>query len=216
MENLSIYIGVLVVLHLIGFICSIQALVSVRTPQGTIGWIVSLNALPAVAVPAYLVFGRSKFKGFIFARQSEDAEMAGLIESLNNKSKPFLEIEGNLATESVGPIQALEHLAKMPLLNGNQVELLVDGEATFASIFEGIDKASEYVLIQFFIIHDDDLGNELKRRLLGKAAQGVRVYFLFMKSAAISCKPHISMSCEMQGLRFIHSRQPEGLEIVSS
>ena len=179
MGNLSIYIAVLAVMHVFGIFCSIQALFSVRTPQGTIGWIVSLNTFPLVAVPAYLVFGRSKFKGFIFARQSEDAEMTGLIKSLNEKAAPFIGIEGNLAPEVVGRIQALEHLAKMPVLRGNQAELLIDGEATFASIFEGIEKASEYILIQFFIIHDDELGNELKRRLCRKSAEGVRVYFLY-------------------------------------
>ena len=179
MENLSLYFAILACLQVVGFILSIQALFSVRTPQGTIGWIVSLNALPVIAVPAYLVFGRSKFKGFIFARQLEDADMTGLIESLEEKAQPFFGIEGNLATETAGRIQALEHLAKMPVLRGNQVELLIDGEATFASIFEGIEKASEYVLVQFFIIYNDELGKELKRRLCQKAAQGVRVYCLF-------------------------------------
>ena len=179
MENLTIYIVILAVLHVLGFVLSIQALFSVRTPQGTIGWIVSLNALPAIAVPAYLVFGRSRFKGFIFARQIEDADMTDLIKSLHEKALPFHGIEEEIPSESIGRIQALEHLAKMPVLNGNQVELLVDGETTFASIFEGIDQASEYVLVQFFIIHDDELGKELKRRLCEKAAQGIQVFFLF-------------------------------------
>ena len=179
MENLTLYIVILALLHVLGFVLSIQALFSVRTPQGTIGWIVSLNALPAVAVPAYLVFGRSKFKGFIFARQIEDADMTDLIKSLQDKAAPFRGIEDDLPSESIGRIKALEHLAKMPVLKGNQVELLVDGETTFASIFKGIDQASEYVLIQFFIIHDDELGNALKRRLCEKARQGVRIYFLF-------------------------------------
>jgi cardiolipin synthase len=179
MNQPALYLIGLGVMHLLGFICSIQALFSVRTPQGAIGWIVSLNALPAVAVPAYLVFGRSKFKGFIFARHSEDSEMTDLIDSLNEKAGPFLGIEDHTASESVGRIRALEHLAKMPLLKGNRVELLVDGEATFASIFEGIDKAADYILIQFFIIHDDDLGSELKRRLCEKATKGIRVYFLY-------------------------------------
>lgn len=164
---------------MLGLTFSIQALFSVRTPQGTIGWIIALNALPVIAVPAYLVFGRSKFKGFIFARQFEDANMADLIKLLNEQAIPFLYNDGRVPGSSVGRIQALEHLAKMPVLTGNQVELLVDGESTFASIFEGIDKASDYVLIQFFIIHDDELGNELKCKLCKKAEEGVQVFFLF-------------------------------------
>jgi cardiolipin synthase len=57
--------------------------------------------------------------------------------------------------------------------------LLIDGEATFGSIFEGISEAKEYVLIQFFIVKDDELGRALKTELAAKAKQGVRVYFLY-------------------------------------
>ena len=149
-----------------------------------------------MAVPAYLVFGRSKFKGFIFARQIEDADMTDLIKSLREKAGPFLGFDQEVPSESVGRIQALEHLAKMPVLKGNQVELLVDGENTFASIFEGIDQASEYVLIQFFIIHDDELGSELKRRLCEKAKEGVRVFFLFDEFPGLVHRPFQVMDIE--------------------
>ena len=39
--------------------------------------------------------------------------------------------------------------------------------------------ATDTVLIQFFIIHDDGLGRELKHLLLRKAAAGVNIYVLF-------------------------------------
>ena len=51
---------------------------------------------------------------------------------------------------------------KIPALKGNDVELLIDGKATFESIFKGIDQAKDYVLVQFFIVDDDGLGRELK------------------------------------------------------
>jgi cardiolipin synthase len=35
--------------------------------------------------------------------------------------------------------------------------------------------------VQFFIIHDDQIGRELQARLLAKASQGVRIYFLYDK-----------------------------------
>ena len=69
--GISIYHAGSGVLYLIGIICAIHALLSVRTPQGTIAWIATLIGMPIVAVPAYLIFGRSKFKGFVFARQRE-------------------------------------------------------------------------------------------------------------------------------------------------
>ena len=67
----------------------------------------------------------------------------------------------------------------MPVLKGNRVDLLIDGDATFKSILAGIDEAKEYVLIQFYIVHDDGLGRALKEHLIAKAKEGVRVYFLY-------------------------------------
>jgi len=56
---------------------------------------------------------------------------------------------------------------------------LVDGEATFDAIFAGIEAARDYVLVQFFIIKEDGIGEKLKQLLLQKAKQGVRVFLLY-------------------------------------
>ena len=65
-------------------------------------------------------------------------------------------------------------LAGLPFLRGNAVELLIDGEATFESILEGIEGAEDYVLFQFFIVQDDELGREVKQHLIdaARAASG--------------------------------------------
>ena len=49
--------------HTLGFISSIHAVMSTRTSQGAIAWVVSLNTFPYLAVPAYWVLGRSRFQG---------------------------------------------------------------------------------------------------------------------------------------------------------
>ena len=162
----------LLLCHLAGFACALHALMSVRTPQGTIAWVVSLVAFPYFTVPAYFVLGRSKFHGYRIARQvleaSSAAEAAAAVE-------PFIE----RPAEGSSHLLAAVALAKIPFLKGNDVELLIDGRATFDSIFAGIEAAQHYVLVQFFIVHDDELGRELKSRLLRSTAAGVRVHFLY-------------------------------------
>jgi len=76
-------------------------------------------------------------------------------------------------------VRAVEALGRMPALGGNRVDLLVDGDATFASILDGIDQAVEYILFQFFIVKDDGLGRRVKDHLIARAKAGVRVYFLY-------------------------------------
>jgi phosphatidylserine/phosphatidylglycerophosphate/cardiolipin synthase-like enzyme len=74
---------------------------------------------------------------------------------------------------------SIEKLAKLPFTVGNDVELLVDGKDTFDSIFEGIQRAENYILVQFYILRADGLGSQLKDRLAARARQGVRVCVLY-------------------------------------
>src|SRR4030095_14121045 len=62
--------------HLLGALTSIHAILGVRTSQGAIAWAVSLNTFPYVAVPAYWVFGRSDFEGYVVLRRKVEAEMS--------------------------------------------------------------------------------------------------------------------------------------------
>jgi len=161
--------------HLMGLVSSIHAVMSTRTSQGAIAWAVSLNTFPYLAVPAYWVLGRSRFQGYVTARRFVDLRNKHIQERMQTGIAPY-RVSARNELESV---RAAEALAGMPALRGNRVDLLVDGERTFASIFEGIDQAQAYVLVQFFIVHDDGLGRALKERLIAKAHQGVRVYFIY-------------------------------------
>ncbi len=166
---------VIIVFHVVGFLSSIDAVMSTRTSQGTVAWIVALNAFPYVAVPAYWILGRSRFEGYVTARQEGDSEIRRFANLAAEKTD---QLHSNRA-ETVAGSRTSENLAKIPYLHSNEVELLIDGEATFDSIFEGIAKAEKYVLVQFFIVHDDELGRALKSVLLERARAGVRVYFLY-------------------------------------
>src|SRR5213083_2372984 len=61
--------------HLLGALTSVHAILGVRPSQGAIAWAVSLNTFPYLAVPAYWVFGRSNFEGYVVLRRKAEAEM---------------------------------------------------------------------------------------------------------------------------------------------
>ncbi len=165
----------LLVAHALGLMSSLDALMSTRTAPGTVAWMVSLNTFPYVAVPAYWVFGRSRFQGYVIGRREGETLLNQELHDKMSLVHPYA------VTLPPGErhVQAIERLAKMPLVGRNQVELLVDGEATFASIFEGIAAARDYVLVQFYIVRDDALGRRLAALLMDKAREGVAVHFLY-------------------------------------
>ena len=161
--------------YILGIISAVHAVMNTRTSQGAIAWALSLITLPVIAVPAYWVFGRRKFEGYVLARKASPDVTEQIPERLKETLAPYISDYG----DSHPATRAAERLARVALMNGNDCELLIDGEATFESIFKGIDEAEDYILVQFYIVHADGLGKELKSRLIKKADQGIRVYFLY-------------------------------------
>jgi cardiolipin synthase len=170
-----IYSAFVVLAHVAGALSAIRAVMHTRTPQGAIAWIMSLLTFPYLAVPAYWVFGRRKFSGYVSQRRALhhrlDERTGQYIKNLKDRDL--------LAHPDRHEALLVEKLAKLPATQGNDAELLVDGEATFRSIFEGIENARDYVLVQFYILHDDTLGRELRSRLIDRARAGVRIYVLY-------------------------------------
>ena len=67
---------VLGIFQILGLVSAVHAVMSTRTPQGAIAWTVTLVTFPYVAVPAYWVFGRNKFQGYVRARQEDIVEIS--------------------------------------------------------------------------------------------------------------------------------------------
>ena len=85
--------------HLAGALTSVRAIMEVRTAQGAIAWTVALNTVPYVSVPAYWIFGRSKFQGYVIARRNDLAHTSPIhqqyLANLTNRglvANPTLEI----------------------------------------------------------------------------------------------------------------------------
>ncbi len=166
-------------MHVLGAVSSVQAVLSTRTPQGAVAWVVSLNTVPYVAVPAFWVFGRSRFDGYELVRHrdylSKSVTENRSIQALRQKGLLFEADDPDEASQ----VRLLERLSLMPLTRGNDVDLLIDGEATFDAIERSIASAQDYVLFQFYILRSDALGHRLKDALLERAAAGVRCYVLY-------------------------------------
>ena len=166
---------VLIVAYVLGFISAIDAIMSSRTEPGAIAWSFALVTVPVVSVPAYWVLGRNKFEGYVESFEKAGDEFEALrAEAIEGMESSFVEFE----TRTPG-FDALRGLARMHLTGGNDAELLINGDETFDSIIEGIGQAQAYVLVQFFIVHDDVLGRRLKDAMIERARAGVMVAFMY-------------------------------------
>ncbi|MCP3951697.1 MAG: cardiolipin synthase [Desulfobacterales bacterium] len=178
--RIAIDVWVLIVpllLHAIGLLYVVDIIMNGRTSQGTIAWAMALLLFPYLAVPLYMVFGGRKLREYAVARQAGDRAINHLGRELE-AGEELQELAGELRDPQ---IDALCNIARLPVSGWNQCSLLINGEATFNSILDGIRRAEKYVLIQFFIIKDDTIGRQLRDLCVAKVRAGIPVYFLYDK-----------------------------------
>ena len=176
-EYLPYLLGALyLLLQLAAIYAAIEALLGTRSTQSAIAWTLFLIMFPLFGLPLYLLFGGRKFSGYVNARREGNEPLQRLVQDLGSKIPERAKAS---FTEQEDDHRVLTKLASMPFFAGNSSRLLIDGKATFEAIFAEIEAATEYVLVQFFIVKDDNLGRDLQQLMIRKARQDVRVYFLY-------------------------------------
>ncbi|QDY71279.1 cardiolipin synthase [Qingshengfaniella alkalisoli] len=162
---------ILAVLFMAAIACAISAVKSARTPQGAVAWVVFLLVAPHFGVPLFLFFGQSRYNGYVVARRSSEAVAAQIVEF--GEAHAARHLPDGLNTKP------FERVAEMPVVSGNDAKLLVDGDDTFGAIFAAIEAAQDYILVQFYMFHDDELGRAMQNLLIRKAGQGVPVRLIY-------------------------------------
>ena len=122
------------------------------------------------------MLARNKFHGYrevIREVESRQHESASIIQRELRTEKYARSTTLNTAIEQVADVM------DTPLSNAADWELLINGKAFFECLFAEISKATGYVYLEFFIIRDDALGNQLAQCLIERAQAGVKVRMLY-------------------------------------
>ena len=136
-------------------------------------WTLTFLVFPIFGVIAYLMVGQTFYAEHTFKLKgiSDDA--------LRNAQKidEFLlkQDEELLEPETTTFIKTIKNVGGSIYTNNNDIALYTDGNEFFKRMFEDIENAKEYVHLEYFILRDDNLGNELMDLLTRKASEGVKV-----------------------------------------
>ena len=178
-ESVAFVIGLVTLAFQIGGIYfAVKAVMISRTPQASIAWGLALVIFPYAAIPLFLIFGESRFSGYSLAGSGAVPELDAAFRKVQEGIARFRK---DFPAKYSDADQLAINLRGLPVVSGNRTKLLVDGGQAFPAIFEALETAKEYAVVQFYIIHDDGLGRELKRRLVAAVRRGVRCWVLYDK-----------------------------------
>lgn len=179
---ISLLSAAAVVVHAVGIANAAHAVLNVRSSQGAIAWGISLITFPWLALPLYWILGRNKFYGYAEAIRVAYSQHRELVHQAYTK---LLTHKTDLPERLASLQQLAEICCPIPFTSGNAADLLIDGQQTFAAMLEAIASAKSYILLQSYIVNDDETGRKFRDALVRQAQQGVKVYFLYDE---VGCK----------------------------
>ncbi|GIN85291.1 cardiolipin synthase [Heyndrickxia sporothermodurans] len=152
-----------------------------RNIGATWAWLLVLLFIPVAGFIIYLIFGQNLSRRRIF--YWKDQEKIGIKEISNRQI--------NLLRNNTFPFHdertvQYKELVYMLLVNDdavmshdNDVEIFIDGDDKFQSLFKDIKKAKNHIHLLYYIVRNDLLGKKLVELLTEKAKEGVKVRFLY-------------------------------------
>ncbi|MDR3584909.1 MAG: cardiolipin synthase [Desulfosporosinus sp.] len=150
-----------------------------RDPTKTIIWLLILGALPVLGALLYLLLGRVVRKHQL--SHHKQVRLKQTEEILKDR-------QVRLTAEDVDQAVNLpmnKKLARLllndagaPLTLNNRSEVLTNGHETFKSLFAALEGAKEHIHLEFFIFHNDVIGQDVLNLLIRKAAEGVAIRVL--------------------------------------
>ena len=176
---MAIFLSILYYLLLIAYAYTIIVCVSVvlldnRSPTQSLLWVVALIMLPFIGLVFYVFFGRNHRKKKIVQSNQHKIlpkpEYAlGMKDLITSDLEKHLQKTARLLFKNSGSHPYID----------TKVEMLVGGNETFERIFADIENAKQHIHIEFYIIEDDTVGNELRRLLIRKAQEKVRIRVIY-------------------------------------
>ena len=160
------------------FIGAILYLVIVNKDQSAvykIPWMMLFTLFPVLSVIVYFTFnGRNHFKKIIiskndaFSSESLDYNTPIILKKLENKSEHLS-----------GQARYLTDACNVPIFNDSLVKYLASGEEFFSTLLTELNSVKKYVFLEYFIIDDGEMWQDIFNILKIKANNGVQIYISY-------------------------------------
>ncbi|WP_223700676.1 cardiolipin synthase [Sutcliffiella deserti] len=157
-----------------------------RHPTRTLTWLVVLGSFPVLGFFFYLLFGRNIRKRRLFQRKALLDKEA--VKEIEGERIYLPEDMALLGDNKQGIFRLSQNIGKSPISFQTETEVLTNGDSTFTKILQEINKAEHHIHLEYYIVRDDEIGNQIKDLLIEKAKSGVTVRFLFDAVGSLNLK----------------------------
>lgn len=151
-----------------------------RDPKSVWAWLMLLYFVPILGFVFYLLLGQDMRKRKMFRIKELEDQLSEAIRQQEHRLKTK---NTALLDESIRDFTDLAiynlKTSGAVLTADNDVDIFTDGNDKFEALMRDLRSAEHFIHMQYYIIKNDVLFNQIKDILVEKAAQGVEVRLLF-------------------------------------
>lgn len=183
---------ILVLFYILSAIISIKLILENRDPSKTLIWILIFMLFPVVGILIYAVLGRNirKIKMNKTYKMANDMKKENLLFNLDEMKelaqgqssmikKNKLPHSENIDFRVLRIVSLLLNTGIFPFTLNNKVDIYVDGNEKFKNLIKDIRNAKDHIHLEYFIIKDSEIGQQIKQELIKKAKENVKIRIIY-------------------------------------
>ena len=176
MDNLfAIILAVVVIIWQLGHVViRLTALVIIprrQQPSSATAWLVLIMFLPWLGLIVYLFVGENRLPK---RRLKHHTRILKELETFNRELTTSSQIvHPDLSTEMEPVVKLAESLGQMPILGGNDAEVIAGYGEIIDRLIADIDRAQHHVHLEYYIFADDEQGRRVYYALIRAVERGV-------------------------------------------
>jgi len=182
---------------LAGSVSAVHAIMYKRDPKSSGVWVLMSFALPLIGPWLYWVIGINRLERKAQRRRTRWDRHG----SLPDHSTPMTDADH----AAVGHLESLRtmtnRVTRMPLLPGNLIEPLHNGEGAYPAMLGAIEQAQRTITLESYIFDRDEVGWKFIEAVRAAAARGVHVHVLLDGLGALGSSSRMSRSLMKTGAR---------------
>ncbi len=185
--------GVLSWFFIINALISIVVIILERKrPEKTIAWLLIFVVFPPLGLMLYIFLGRN------WKRHKLYEEFSPYVKELVYRVINRIE-----DPDYIPLVELLAANSDSPLFIDNDIRVFKDGTEKFKCLIEELKKAEHHIHMEYYIVKNDKIGNEIKDVLIERAKAGVKIRFIMDRVGAIKI-----------GKRYVKELREAGVDVV--
>jgi cardiolipin synthase A/B len=176
LDVISIFVWLIIIIDVIAIF--VLLFLERMDPRSFVAWLTIFIFLPFLGVVLYLFLGCTLYRKHAFTLKGmEDEKLA------DTYLKELDRIELDVDADKIDPdirnfAKAIKNAGGWGYSNNNDIELITEGQKKMDMLFFDLRQSKKFILFQYYILRDDEVGKELMEILTQKVKEGVEVYLL--------------------------------------